>query len=175
MNPVLISKNKSVGWVSLLSLFIIVMIVSWFVIDHYLLLGMLSSHFNYPLYVEYAVLVVGSWVLAFILYALIKKVQIMKMRLIVFSVKMSVDENYYYVAAPSEMRASEFLKLYFDYLQKSKSGDRYRKILSSYVPFLEIKRNNEQVKVAGISSLEDAGLKAGDICQVVGKPKAVNV
>lgn len=175
MKPVLISKNRPVGLGGLLVLFFIMLVVLWFVIDHYSLLGMLSAYFNYPLYLEYAVFVVSSWLMAFVLYALIKKLQLMKMHLIIFSVKMSVDENYYYVAAPSGMLASEFLTMYFNYLLQTKSSERYRKILNSYVPFLEIKRNNEQIKVAATSTLVEAGLIDGDICQVVGKSKAVNV
>jgi len=175
MKPVLIAQNRPIGWGGLLVIFFIVLVVLWFVIDHYSLLGMLSSYFNYPLYLEYAVLAIASWLLAILLYILIKNLQLMKMRLIVFSVKMSADENYYYVSAPSGMLASEFLKLYFSYLLQTKSSERYRKILNSYVPFLEIKRNNEQVKVTGASTLAEAGLIDGDICQVVGKPKAVNV
>jgi len=175
MNPVLIAKSKPMGWVGLLVLFVITLVASWFVINHYSLFGLVSSHFNYPLHLEYAGLAVASWLIAVVLYILIKNLQLMKMRLIVFSVKMSADENYYYVAAPSGILASEFLKLYFNYLLQTKSSDRYRKILKSYVPFLEIRRNNEQVKVAASSTLAEAGLINGDICQVVGKPKAVNV
>lgn len=175
MKPVLISQNRPVGWGGLLVLFVSMLVALWFVTDHYSLSGMLSAYFNYPLYLEYAVYVVASWLMAFVLYVLIKKLQLMKMHLIIFSVKMSADENYYYVAAPSGMLASEFLTVYFNHLLQSKSSERYRKILNSYVPVLEIRRNNEKVRVTSTSTLADAGLIDGDICQVVGKPKAVNV
>ena len=173
MKPVLISSVKLIGWVSQLVFFVVLAGVFLFMAVYFDLLGQLSSVLEYSLYLEYILIGVVAWLFAFVIYMLIKSYQIKKMALIVFSVKMELDKSYNYVTAPSGMLVSEFLKQYFIFLMRGSLKERYQAILNKNIPLLEINRKDEIIRSNGTSTLLAAGLKDGDICQVVGKPKEV--
>ena len=176
MKPVLISQNKPIGLMSLIILFLIISAAIWYAVYEFSLFDMLSASLkyeNYPVYVEYIVIVVSAWIMAYIIYFITKILQLKKLRLIVFSIKLAIDGSYHYVQAPAALLSGDFIKLFFKYLLEGTYKGKYAGALNQYFPMLEIRRNNEVIRFKGSETLSEGGLQSGDICQVVGKPKSV--
>ncbi len=176
MKPVLISQNKPIGLMSLIMLFLVLSAVFWYAAYEFLLFDQLSvtlKYKNYPVYVEYIAIVVSAWLMAYIIYFSIKTLQLKRLKLIVFSIKLAIDGSYHYVQAPAALLSGDFIKLFFKYLLEGTYKGKYAGALNQYFPMLEIRRNNEVIRFKGSETLSEGGLQSGDICQVVGKPKSV--
>lgn len=183
MKPVLISSKKIIGKIWLFVFFVSITAALsyatyYFSINNLLpdnLHKILPKNLSLPEYSEYAAAAFCGWLLAYIVFKVIQMIQVKRMRLVVFSVNLAADGSYHYLQAPSAMKSVEFLKLFFKHLVKSDTKNKYQNLLNNYVPMLEIRRNDETIRINWETSLFDGGMKDGDICQVIGKPKNVNV
>jgi len=174
MKAVLISQKKPIGSTGLVLLIIILSGLFWYLNQVYsffdLLLGELKLTML-PAYTQYILIAICALVSASVLKAIIKQYQINKLKLMVFSVNLALDGSYHYVQAPATQTTADFLSLFFKYLIKSAEKDKYSSVLKQYFPMLEIRRNDVVIRCDAQQTLADAGLKNGDICQIVGKPK----
>ena len=164
-------SGKLVGWLSYVFIFVVLYGVFWLAENYF---SLFEKYFHLNTFSQYSFYIIAGLmvvVVTTIVFILIKRTQIKRLNLITFSVKMNLDKSYRFVQAPSGMSASEFLKLYFSHLMRGRHKERYQAILNKNFPMLEINRNNELINVDGNSTLLSAGLKDGDICHVVGKPK----
>lgn len=173
MKPVLISTEKLMGQTGHLVIFLILAGLLWGVCSYFKLFELTYSLYPYPQYSDYVIIVVIAGLFSSLIYSLTKKYQLKKQGLIVFSVKMALDESYHYVQAPSAMLSSDFLKYYFMYLMQGKKRERYRAILNKNFAVLAIYRSDDVIRIDPRSTLAAGGIKNGDICQVVAKPKEV--
>jgi hypothetical protein len=85
------------------------------------------------------------------------------------------DGAYHFVAVPASLTSAEFLTRFFVYLQASVPAQKIQSILRDFSPYLEVRRRDELFEIARGVTLGESGIKNGDICQVRGKPKKVNV
>lgn len=174
MKPVLISPNKAIGYKWQALIFIAVSILFLWagkVFSLYQLIPQKIKNYNDSLYPEYVAVLLISLITAYILSYVIKVIKKNNEKKIVFSINLALDGSYHYVKAPAEISSSEFLSLFYQYLSKNKAKEKYSKVLDHYFPFLEIRRNDELIRFGGEDSLMAGGLRDGDICQIVGKPK----
>ena len=172
MKPVLISTKKTIGKTWFFVCFTIISAILSYLAFYFSISKYFPKDISLPVYSEYAAAVLSGWIVAYLVYKTIKAIQIRKQRLLVFSVNLAVDNSYHYLQAPSAMKSVDFLKLFFKYLVTTDKKNKYNKVLSNYIPELEIRRVDKTVRVDWKTSLLDAGLKNGDICQIIGKPKS---
>ena len=85
------------------------------------------------------------------------------------------DSSYHYVQASSLLKSIDLLKLFFMYLSTKTSAESVKATLNEFQPYLEIKRSNEMVEIPHQQNLKEAGIQQGEVCQIRGKPKKVNV
>lgn len=176
MKPVLISENKPMGIISLGIFFLLFSAIIWYLEKYLSLFSLLSVKLkliNPPVYSEYILIGVSALFLAVITHSVLKYLQLKKLKLIIFSVNLAVDGSYHYVQAPAAMSSEKFLKIFFKNLMAGANKDKYRVALKQYLPELEIRRSDTLVRFKGAETLANGGLKNGDICQVIGKPKSV--
>lgn len=176
MKAILISPNKTIGLKSFIILFSIFLALFWFFSEKMFLIDILSIELKYPIpYVdmEYLLIGVSAFFTSYILFYLLKKIQLNRQRLITFSINLAVDGSYHYVKAPSLLLSSDFLALFFKYLKSNCTKGKYNSVLNQYFPLLEIRRSDVLVRVKEDETLLASGLTDGDICQVIGKPKKV--
>jgi len=175
MKAVLISQKKPIGRSGFVLFFIVVSAMFWYLNQGYRLFDLLLDRVKLtivPFYAQYIFILVCALVSALILTSIIRQYQLKKLKLIVFSVNLSLDGSYHYVQAPAAQTTADFMNLFFNYLIKNEEKDKYSTILKQYFPMLEIRRNDGVVRCGAEQTLKDAGLKNGDICQIVGKPKS---
>jgi len=174
MKAIFISQKKPIGSVGFIIFLIAFSAMFWYLNQVYDLFDLLLNTFNLvmlPTYMQYVFIAICALVSAFVLKTMIKQYQLKKLKLKVFSVNLALDGSYHYVQAPSAQTVADFLKLFFKYLVESSAKDKYSAILKQYFPMLEIRRNDELIRCETQQTLAEAGLKDGDICQIVGKPK----
>lgn len=175
MKAVLLSPSKPSGWKLFIVLFCALLLCLGVLFEYQSLSGLLKLNIPYLAYFEYAVLVLISLIVSGFLLYIVRFRQYKKLNLIKFSVSSMTDGAYHFVAAPLEMKSADFLKYFFNYLSTKVAKEKLQAVLKSYYPYLEVRRSNELVEVAREMTLADAGIKNGDICQLRGKPKKVNV
>lgn len=176
MKAILISPNKTIGLKSFIILFGVFTVLFWLIAEKLFLIDILSIELKYPIpYIdmEYLLIGISAFISSYILFYLLKKIQLNRQRLITFSINLAVDGSYHYVKAPSLLLSSEFLALFFKYLKSNCTKGKYNSVLNQYFPLLEIRRSDVLVRVKEDDTLLASGLTDGDICQVVGKPKKV--
>ncbi len=176
MKPVLISPKKTIGPVSFIIIFSVFLLSFWFFAENFLMVHILSFELKYPVpYIDMEYLFIGAsaFIMSLIVFFILKKIQLKKLRLITFSINLAIDGSYHYVQAPAVLLSNDFLALFFKYLKGNGAKGKYNSVLNQYFPLLEIRRNDVLVRVKGNETLLACGLKNGDICQVVGKPKKV--
>jgi hypothetical protein len=176
MKPVLISSNRVLGFMSLIMIFLVLSTVFWFAAKQLALFDLLSVELNsltISNYMEYLIIGWSALIISLILFLILKRRQLKNLKLITFSINLAVDGSYHYVQAPAELLSDDFLKLFFSYLKSSSAKGKYSNVLDQYFPMLEIRRNDVVIRIKENETLLGGGLKDGDICQVVGKPKKV--
>ncbi|MDH5424334.1 MAG: hypothetical protein OEY29_05010 [Gammaproteobacteria bacterium] len=177
MKAVLIAEKKPAGGFNLSVLILLFSAAVWYLEKYLSLLHLLTDKLKQntlPASAEYVFIAVCALLLALITHTVIKYIQLKKLKLIIFSVKLAVDESYHYVQAPAAMTSSMFLKLFFKQLMAAANKDKYSKVLKQYKPQLEIRRSDTLMRFNESQTLENGGLKNGDICQIIGKPKSVS-
>jgi len=175
MKAVLISQKKPIGSTGFVIFLIVLSGLFWYLDQVYSFVDLLLNRLKLttmPDYTQYIFIAICALVSAFVLQSITRQYQIKKLKLIVFSVNLAVDGSYHYVQAPAAQTTADFMKLFFDYLIQSAQKDKYSTVLKQYIPMLEIRRNDALVRCNAEQTLSDTGLKNGDICQIVGKPKS---
>jgi len=175
MKAVLISQKKPIGNAGFVILFFVLSGLFWYLNQIFNFFDLLLDRLKpttLPDYTQYILIALSALLSAYILKSIIRYYQLKKLKLIVFSVNIALDGSYHYVQAPAAQTTTDFVKLFFSHLIKSTEKDKYSTVLNQYFPMLEIRRNDALVRCDAEQTLADAGLKNGDICQIVGKPKS---
>lgn len=130
-------------------------------VESYFLAPRLILELKYPLLsdcLEYAIVGIGALFVSLLIFLVLKKIQLQKLKLITFSIKLAVDGSYHYVQAPSAMLATDFLVIFIRYLNENCAKGKYNIVLKQYFPLLEISRNDIIVRIKENKSLQISGL-----------------
>ncbi len=166
MKTYTIAPDMRTSWQGMGSIYIATFAILWLFVEPLGMLGLIPAFDKQSSVLMYLFLLVVPAISLPVFLRWHRWYKIHDLPFIELSIHSAIDGVTYKMRVAKNMQIAEFLHQYIEILRRGPARDRVNQILYRYYPVLQVKRNGKFIDIDGNMSLQAAGIKNQEECQV---------